>query len=290
MNKKDRDARDPRGAQGVSLFGTGAPHRPSDMDLVNANARAALVSSANLPLFAPARVWKSLTVAGLSDDKLIENGLFPHSSSEPAVAAFDLLRTRIVQGLAQKNWRRIAVTSPTHGCGKSFVAANLALSLSRRPEGRSVLVDLDLRSPQLAQILGMQQPLDLHEFLMGEQPLEAAFRRHGRQLALGLNTMPAADASEMLQDPELHKSLDSIMEQLDPEIVVYDMPPALVCDDLLAISDQIDAVLLVIDGTKTSPEDIRRCEELLKGSLPLMGVVMNRSQDLRLGRYRYRKD
>lgn len=72
--------------------------------------------------------------------------------------------------------------------------------------------------------------------------------------------------------------------------MIYDMPPALVCDDLLAVSGQIDAVLLVVDGTKTSPEDIRRCEELIADTLPLMGVVMNRSQDLRLGRYRYRKD
>lgn len=290
MNDKTPDARQPRAVQGVSLFGTGAAHRPSEADVINANARAALVASDNLPMFAPSRVWKSLTDAGLSDDRLIENGLFPHSSSEPAVAAFDLLRTRLLQGLAQKNWKRIAVTSPTHGCGKSFVAANLALSLSRRPEGRSVLVDMDLRSPQLASILGLKHPLDLREFLLGEQPLEAAFRRHGRQLALGLNSTPAADASELLQDPELYRSLTSIVEQLDPEIVIYDMPPTLVCDDLLAIAGQVDAVVLVTDGTKSSPADIRHSAELLSDTLPLMGVVLNRSQDLRLGRYRYQKD
>lgn len=289
MNQNNREARPPRPAQGVSLFGTGTAQSHSNADALAANARAALVASDNLPMFAPSRVWKSLTDAGLSDDVLIENGLFPHSSSEPAVTAFDLLRTRLVQGLAQKGWRRIAITSPTHGCGKSFVAANLALSLARRPEGRSVLVDLDLRSPQLARLLGVKTAFDLREFLMGEQPLESAFRRHGRQLALGLNSVAVPDASELLQDPELHKSLETILEQLDPEIVVYDMPPALVCDDLLAISGQIDAVLLVADGTKSSPADIQRCADLLSDTLPLMGVVLNRSQDLRLGRYRYSK-
>lgn len=217
MNDKNRDARQPRPAQGVSLFGTGTTHRPSELDIVNDNARAALLDPANLPMFAPARVWKSLTEAGLSDKALIENGLFPQSSSEPAVAAFDLLRTRLIQGLAQKDWRRIAVTSPTHGCGKSFVAANLALSLSRRPEGRSVLVDLDLRSPQLARMLGIQSPLDLREFLLGEQPLEAAFRRHGRQLAVGLNSVAVENASELLQDPEVLASLSLSLNNWTPK-------------------------------------------------------------------------
>ena len=232
MKDKGPDARTGRPAGGVSLFGKGASHRPTEIDILGANARAALVASDNLPMFTPSRVWKSLTEAALSDQVLIENGLFPLSSSEPAVTAFDLLRTRLMQGLAQKGWRRIAVTSPTHGCGKSFVAANLALSLSRRPEGRSVLVDLDLRSPQLARMMGLKQPVDLREFLIGEQPLEATFRRHGRQLALALNTVAVADAPALLQDPELHRSLANIIDQLDPEIVVYDMPPALVCDDL----------------------------------------------------------
>lgn len=289
MNDKQRDARQTRPAAGVSLFGTASPARAKEGEIMAANARAALVVPASEPMFAPSRVWKSLTEAGLSDDKLLENGLFPHSSLDPAVSAFDLLRTRLMQAMTQKGWRRIAVTSPTHGCGKSFVAANLALSLSRRPEGRAVLMDLDLRSPHLFTLMGLKQPVDLHEFLTGDQPLEATFRRHGRQLALGLNSKAVPDTAELLQDPMVHKSMESVLEQLDPDIILYDMPPMLVCDDLLAIAGQVDAVLLVADGTRTSPAEIRRCEELLADVLPIMGVVLNRSQDLRLGRYRYGK-
>ncbi len=289
MSDEQRDARQTRPVAGVSLFGTAGPTRARQDEVLSANARAALVVPVTEPMFAPSRVWKSLTEAGLSDDVLLENGLFPHSSLDPAVSAIDLLRTRLMQAMTQKGWRRIAVTSPTHGCGKSFVAANLALSLSRRPEGRAVLIDLDLRSPHLSTLLGLKQPVDLHEFLAGEQPLEAAFRRHGRQLALGLNSHAVPETAELLQDPEMHKSLDSVLEQLDPDILLYDMPPMLVCDDLLAIAGQVDAVLLVADGTRTSPTEIRRCEQLLAEVLPIMGVVLNRSQDLRLGRYRYGK-
>ena len=273
----------------VSLFGTGTAARGAGADALSGAAREALLALAPSPMFAPARVWKSLTSANLSDETLLQNGLFPLTSADPAVAAFDLLRTRLLQGLAQKGWRRIAVTSPTHDCGKSFVAANLALSLARRPEGRAVLVDMDLRAPALANLFGHKSAADLREYLVGEQPLETAFRRHGRQLAIGFNASAVPDAAELLQDPQLLQSLEVIAEQLDPDIILYDMPPALVCDDLLAISSQVDAVLLVADGTRTTPAEIRRCEELFGTALPIMGVVLNRSQDLGLGRYRYGK-
>ena len=44
------------------------------------------------------------------------------------------------------------------------------------------------------------------------------------------------------------------------------------------------------DGTRTSPEDIRACERLFEGRLPLMGVVLNRAQDRKAAQYRYGKD
>jgi hypothetical protein len=60
-------------------------------------------------------------------------------------------------------------------------------------------------------------------------------------------------------------------------------------DDLLALAPCLDAVLLITDGTKTSPEEIRACERMLEGRLPLMGVVLNRAQGFSAGRYRYAK-
>ena len=80
-----------------------------------------------------------------------------------------------------------------------------------------------------------------------------------------------------------------MLEQLDPEVVIYDLPPVLVSDDVLALAPCVDAVLLITDGTKTSPDEIRACERMLEGRIPLMGVVLNRAQDFAAGRYRYAK-
>lgn len=237
----------------------------------------------------PAKVWESLSAIPHDPEKLIGNNLFPNASNHPAALAFDQLRSKLLHGLAEKGWKRIAVTSPTHGCGKSFVATNLALSLARRPVSRTALIDLDLREPHLAGILGQSDAPNIAEFLTGEQPLESVFRRLGRTLALGLNSTPVETASELLHNPDTGVALAAMIEQLDPEVVLYDMPPALGTDDLLALAPSVDAVLLVTDGTKSSPEDIRACERLLHGRIPLLGVVLNRAQDRAAQRHTYRK-
>lgn len=275
---------------GVSVFRPGHAISIAPSAYAVTTGRDIFTKPAELPFMNPAKVWESLGSLALSAKHLAGNGLFPQSDSDPAAAAFDLLRTRLLHGLADKGWRRIAVTSPTHGCGKSFVATNLALALARRPGSRSALIDLDLRRPRLADLLGVPDAGPLEDFLSGSQPLESQFRRFGRTLALGLNSEPVEQASERLHHPDTVLALEAMLAQLDPEVVLYDMPPALVGDDVLALAPCIDAVLLVTDGTRSSPEEIRACERLFEGRLPLMGVVLNRAQDRKAGHYRYGKD
>ncbi|MFV0493070.1 MAG: P-loop NTPase [Pseudorhodobacter sp.] len=179
------------------------------------------------------------------------------------------------------------MTSPTHGCGKSIVAANLALSLARRPSGKTVLLDMELRAPQLAYWFGMPDAGALRDFLDGKKSLQDHFRRIGETLVLGLNNQAESKAAEILQEPSTAQALSTMMTTLKPEIVVMDAPPALVSDDVVALAHLVDAVLLIADGTRSSPRDIRACEKLFDNNLPVLGVVLNRAQDRSLSRYRY---
>lgn len=278
----------------VSVFGRGRAARGVTARFDPSDGRESHVSLAEFARHNPARTWDSLTAVKLDGDHLVGNGLFPGGVADAAnglaARAFDTLRTRLLQTMAERGWTRLAITSPTHGCGKTLVAANLALGLARRAHSRTVLVDLDLRRPSLADMLGVADVPPLSEFLSGDQPLESHFRRFGQTLALGLNSQPVTRASDLLLDPDTSEVLDDMHDRLEPEMVLFDLPPALVCDDLMAMRGHIDAVLLVADGTRSSPADIRACEKLFDGSLPLLGVVLNRAQDSSLGRYRYGRD
>ena len=110
----------------------------------------------------------------------------------PTVRAFDLLRTRLRQTTQKHGWRNIAVASPTPGCGNTFTAVNLALSMSRIPGSRTVLMDFNLRQPGVAKAFDMQSPgmlrdyLDVH-FFQGPPP--------GRKIAtLPMPAQPQGEA------------------------------------------------------------------------------------------------
>jgi protein-tyrosine kinase len=284
MMKSDREksrlaAREIRA--GVSVF---RPGQPVSNPPITIDQRTGHEIFAVPQVFTPipaSRVWDSISPISLDAQQLSGNGLFTQNSSNPAVSVFDMLRTRLLQALREKGWQRIAITSPTHGCGKSFVAANLALSLSRLPATRSILMDLELRRPHLAGIFGVADAAPLREFLFGEQPLESHFRRYGKNLGLALNSEPVEDPATVLQDPDTAMALDAMIQQLQPDAVIYDLPPALVSDDVMSMIPQIDAVLLVVDGTRTTAEEIKASERMLDGHVPLMGVVLNRAQDRR---------
>ena len=49
--------------------------------------------------------------------------------------------------MSMQGWKRLAVTSPGPGCGKSTVTMNLAFALARQPDIRTLVIDLDLRRP-----------------------------------------------------------------------------------------------------------------------------------------------
>ncbi|HIF76627.1 MAG TPA: tyrosine-protein kinase family protein, partial [Sulfitobacter sp.] len=157
-----------------------------------------LASEETLPTAAPAVSryigddraprWQDLPIATPGpggDMPLVDD----HRNSA-AARAFDLLRTRLRQTTLEHRWVNIAVTAPTSGCGNSFSATNLALSLSRVPGSRTVLMDMNMRNPGLARAFDLQAPGAMSDLLSGRVDLGKGMLRVSDTLALGLNDQP----------------------------------------------------------------------------------------------------
>jgi len=227
----------------------------------------------------PARVWDSLTALNPPRLQLLRAGLAPLDDRDATSAAMDLLRARLLPVLTERGWTRLGIAAPTPGCGASFVTLGLGMSLARLPALHTLIVDLDLRRPGLARLLGIEEPGRLSDLLTDDQPIESVLWRMGSNLALALNARPLPDPAVVLQDAATARALDGLAEALHPDAVLYDLPPVLASDDVIAFAPQMDALLLVADGSRTTAEDIRRCERLLDGRVPILGVVLNRAQD-----------
>lgn len=229
-------------------------------------------------------IWASLAriqVGARLDGQAAQAGLpsiVEYFRADPIAKGFDLLRTRLVRTIRAYGWRRIAVVAPTSGCGTTFTAVNLALSLSRVPGSRTILMDMNQRNPGVASALGARNPHRLDDFLLGETGFEDYLVRPSKTLAVGLADAPNALAAEILHDPLTGEVLDEMVDMLEPDLVIYDMPPMLAHDDMAAFLPQVDGVLLVADGTQTLPEHISACERVLEGQTQLLGVVLNRGR------------
>lgn len=199
--------------------------------------------------------------------------------------AFDQLRTRLRQVMLQRSWTNIGVMAPTSGCGTTFTAVNLATSLARVPGSRTLLMDMNMRNPALGDAFNVAVDGPLSDFLKGETPMGAHLTRASDTLVLGLNDEVEDNPAEILQDAATATTLDRMRAALRPEMVIYDLPGMLTHDDATAFLPQLDAVLLVSDGSQSMARELKECERLMDGRVPLMGVVLNRARANSITRY-----
>ena len=238
--------------------------------------------------------WASLGTVPINAEHLSASRIVTAVREDPAHTAFDVLRTRLLQALFDKGWKRVAITSPTKDCGKTFTAANLAISMSRQENCRTILLDCDMRRPSLHRVMGVKRPGSMGDMLRGMRaPDEHLLRlgtndfHAGHNIAFGFNSVIEPYASELLQDPRAAAVLDGVEQTYAPDAVLFDLPPALYYDDVIAFRPHFDGVLLVVGGGVTTQKEIKEVERRLGESTPMLGMVLNKAESTDLNRYRY---
>jgi protein-tyrosine kinase len=207
---------------------------------------------------------------------LERNCVLPQVADRAVPRAYKILRTRLLQRLAAKNWRSVAVTSTSPGDGKTLTTINLAVALSQDPNTRVCLVDLDLQHPQVAAQLGIKCERGLGEYLVGEAEAQQVIYSCGSPNLLVIpNTRAFDHSSEMLGSTRTLELLRLIETEMPTHIILFDMPP-LISDDVLTFAPRVDGVLLVVAEGLTERSSLEKSKELL-AEMNVLGVVLNRS-------------
>jgi protein-tyrosine kinase len=189
-----------------------------------------------------------------------------------AAEQFRTLRSRLYQLRAETSLRVVLITSPISGDGKTFVATNLAQAIVRQADRRVLLVDADLRSPNLHIPLGASSAPGLGDYL-SDSTGEGSVIQHGQD---GLYFIGGGktvnNASELLSNGRLN----SLIERTSPHFdwILIDSPPCLPVADASVIASLCDGVLLVVRAGSTPLSAAQKAfQEIPKKKF--IGVVLN---------------
>ncbi|MGD9961719.1 polysaccharide biosynthesis tyrosine autokinase [Nocardioides sp.] len=207
------------------------------------------------------------------------------SSHEPRVEAFRVLRTNLQFVDIDSANKAFVVTSSVPGEGKSTTAVNTAITMAQT--GRRILIiDGDLRRPQVAQMLGLEASVGVTTVLLGKIPVADAIQVHETGLHVLSSGAIPPNPAELLQSQAMHELLAKLRAEYDT--IVIDAPPLLPVTDAALLAEQTDGALMIVRHGHTTREQLRGAHDRL-GSVgaSTLGVVFNMVPKKRGGNYGY---
>jgi capsular exopolysaccharide synthesis family protein len=202
-----------------------------------------------------------------------------------SIEQFRGLRSQIYQFLDQGPLKTILVSSGMPAEGKTFVAANLAMNLARNKSHNILLIDADLRSPSLHNILGAPNVPGLAEYLAGTAEINDILQRNqdphiveagGLRRIPDVTFIPGGMGGDNASELVANHRIEQLIATLSPHFdwILVDSPPVLVFTDAVDIARAADAVLLVARGA-TTPYTVAQRAQAAFGNSRILGFVLN---------------
>ena len=181
--------------------------------------------------------------------------------------------------------RSFVVSSAVPGEGKTDVVANLGVALAQAGE-RVVVLDANLRSPRLGELLGVRSSIGLTDVLEARRPIELALRRHPTEpLQVLTSGSPRSNPSELLDSGTLDGVLEALTDWFD--FVIVDTPALLPVADAVVLAQRASGVILVARAASTSTDELQVARRALRAvDTRALGVVLNRVRERDSWRYR----
>jgi capsular exopolysaccharide synthesis family protein len=205
------------------------------------------------------------------------------------VEQFRSLRSHIYQARYEAPLKTILVASGMPSEGKSFVAANLAMSLARNSIHNILLIDGDLRRPTLHTLLGAPNTPGLANYLEGTANVYDILQRDrtpenpansSSASVSNLTFIPCGKTSDNSSELVANHRIEELIAEVAPyfDWILIDAPPVLAVTDAVELAHAADAVLLIARGGTTTYEVAQRTQAAFSSSR-VLGFVLNDVKD-----------
>lgn len=181
------------------------------------------------------------------------------------------------------------ITSPSPDEGKSFISANLAVSIAQSIDEYVLLMDCDLRKPSIHKLFGLNETKGLSDHLSSGIPLASLLKKTfiDKLTLLPGGTIPE-NPSELLSSEQMRQLLSEMKSRYSDRYVIVDTPPPYITSETNAIARVVDGIVIVIRQGKTRKKEVQDIIDIY-GKDKILGVIKNFATKTPGTRYRYKK-
>jgi tyrosine-protein kinase len=195
---------------------------------------------------------------------VVSDDAFPgHPPSYHVRESFETLRSSLTYFNVDRTLSSLVVASPIPQDGKTTVAINLAIAYAL-DERDVILVDGDLRRPQVAARLGKEVSVGLDSVLVGERTLDEALSYvdvGAGRLRILPGAMPPPNPAVLLGSQRMRMLIAELSEQVD--VVLIDTPGLLACSDAIPLFNQVSGTVIVARLNRTPRDVVRRTRQVI---------------------------
>lgn len=197
---------------------------------------------------------------------------------------FKILRTKLLFPASGKPVRTMMVTSAVPGEGKSFVTANLAVSIAQNIREHVLIIDCDMRIPCIHKLFGFEELPGLSDYLCNIRPLSSLMlKTKVDKLSIIPAGKPPHNPSELLSSQKMSDLLHEVKDRYGDRYIILDSPPPQLTAETHAMSRMVDGILIVVKYGSTPRKMVSDLIDTV-GKEKILGVVFN-GIDMRLTHY-----
>lgn len=200
--------------------------------------------------------------------------------------SYKTARTNIAYSIIKKGCKKIAFTSSVKGEGKSVTAMNVASALAQQMDTKVLVIECDLRRPQVHSALKLTPTPGLTNYLNNECSAEDVIKptKLPTLSAVCYGAIPP-NPSELLSS----ESMDEFIKMAEKEYdyIIFDTPPIGVVIDAVPLIKSSDGVVVIVKNDSTTyPELNKTLDSIKRAGGKTLGVIINKVRPAESRRYK----
>jgi capsular exopolysaccharide synthesis family protein len=195
------------------------------------------------------------------------------------VEQYRRLAATLHQVQLERGAKIVMIASANSGEGKTLTAANLALTLSESYRRRVLLIDADLRRPQMHHVFRVPSVSGLNEGLKAAEDQRLPVVQLSPRLVLLPAGRPDPDPMGVLTSERMRRVITDAAAAFD--WVILDTPPIVLLPDTNLLAAMVDLAVLVVAAGRTPHKMVMRALDILDRER-VLGVVLNGTEETML--------